>query len=133
MLHFLSSIGAFAAHLIAAVALAGAFVVIYIRTTPHDEQALVQQGNAAAAIGLAGALIGYAIALSRAISYSDGLIETMVWGLIALTVQIAGHLVLSRFMPRLYEAIHEGDLAAAITKAAVAIALGLVNAASMTP
>jgi putative membrane protein len=133
MLHFLASIGAFALHLAAALVLLGLFMLAYMRTTPHAEMELIRKGNAAAAFGLGGALVGFAIALGRAISYSDGIGETVLWGLIGLAVQVAGHVLLSRLVPRLYIAIEEGDMAAGILKAAVAIALGIVNAASMTP
>ena len=133
MMHFLSSIGAFALHLAAGLILLGLFVMAYVRTTPHHEMELIRKGNAAAAFGIGGAMIGYAIVLSRAISFSDGLLEVLVWGLIGLVVQVAGHWILSRFMPRLYVAIEEGDMAAGLMKAGVAITLGLINAASMTP
>lgn len=133
MMHFLASIGAFIAHLALALALVAGFVWAYLWTTPHDERALIRKGNAAAAIGLGGALIGYAIVLSRAISFSEGMLEVVLWGLIGLGVQVAGHLLLARLLPRLYVSIEEGDLAAGIMTAAVAITLGLVNTASMTP
>jgi putative membrane protein len=133
MMHFLASIGAFALHLAVGMALLGVFVAAYMRTTPHGEIDLIRKGNASAALGLAGAMIGFAIVQSRMIAYSEGIGETILWGLIGLAVQVAGHWALSRFMPRLYAAIEEGDLAAGITKAAVAICLGLINAASMTP
>lgn len=133
MVHFLQSIGAFAVHLFAALALLGGFLLAYARTTPHDELGLIRKGNTAAAIGFGGALVGYAFVLSRAISYSDNVLETILWGLVGLIVQIAGHMLLARVMPRLYSAIEENDTAAGIMKAAVAISLGMINAASMTP
>lgn len=133
MMHFLAAIGAFALHLTAALALVGLFLLAYTRTTPHDELDLIRKGNAAAAFGIGGAMIGFAIVLSRAISYSDNVGETILWGCIGLVVQVAGHWVLSRALPRLYAAIEDGELAAGFMKAAVAISLGLVNAASMTP
>ncbi len=133
MMHFLASIGAFLAYLAASVALMGVFVLSYMSTTPHDEKEQIRKGNAAAALGLAGALVGYAMVLSRAVSYSENLLEVFLWGLIGLVVQVAGHVVLARLMPRLYVSIEEGDMAAGIMKAAVAITLGLLNAASMTP
>jgi putative membrane protein len=133
MLHFLNSIGAFALHLAVGIGLFAVFVAAYQRTTPHNELELIRNGNTAAAIGLAGALIGFAIVQSRMIAYSDGIAETVLWALIGLSVQVAGHWALSRFMPRIYAAIEDGEVASGITKAAVAIALGLINAASMTP
>lgn len=133
MVEFLTSVLAFLAHLFVAIGLIGAFFFIYVRTTPHEEHELIRKGNAAAALGLVGALIGFAIVLARAITVSNGIGETLVWGLIGLVVQAAGHWVLSMWLPRLYAAIEEGDLAAGIMKAGVAIGLGLLNAASMTP
>lgn len=133
MAAFLSAIVAFAFHLAVALLLTGAFLLAYVRSTPHQEYELIRKGNAAAALGLMGGLIGFAIVLSRAIVVSQGLGETVVWGLIGLAVQAGGHWALSRYMPRLYAAIEDGDLAAGILKAGVAIALGLLNAASMTP
>lgn len=133
MLEFLEALLAFLAHLVLAIGLAGVFLLAYVRTTPHQELELIRKGNAAVALGLTGALIGFALVLARAIVISQGIGETLVWGLIGLVVQVAGHWVLSRCLPRLYAAIEEGDTAAGITKAGVAVALGLLNAASMTP
>jgi putative membrane protein len=124
---------AFAAHLAAALALTGLFLMAYVRTTPHEEHELIRKGNAAAALGLTGALIGFAIVMARVVTVSHGIGDTLLWGLIALVVQAAGHWALSKYLPRLYTAIEEGDMAAGIMKAGVAIVLGLLNAASMTP
>lgn len=132
-MHFLSSIGAFALHLSAGLIVFGLLVLAYMKTTPHSELELIRKGNASAALGIAGAMIGFAIVQSRAIAYSEWVGETVLWGLIGLVVQVAGHWLLSRFMPRLYVAIEEGDIAAGVTKASFALALALLNAASMTP
>ncbi len=133
MMDFLEALLAFLAHLVLAIVLTAIFLMAYVRTTPHSEHELIRKGNVAAALGLIGALVGFAIVLSRAIVVSHGIGETLVWGLIGLVVQVVGHLALSRYVPRLYAAIEEGDLAAGVMKAGVAIALGLLNAASMTP
>ena len=133
MMHFLTSIGAFALHLAAGLALVGLFLFSYARSTPHDEMVLIRKGNSAAALGYGGAMIGFAIVLSRAIGFSEHVGEVVLWGLIGIVVQVAGHWVLSRAMPRLYAAIEDGDLSAGVMKASVAISLGLINAASMTP
>ncbi|MDX2158721.1 MAG: DUF350 domain-containing protein [Hyphomicrobiaceae bacterium] len=133
MTEFIGQLFAFAMHLAVALVLTALFLLAYVRTTPHQEHELIRKGNAAAALGLIGAVIGFCIALSRAIVVSQGLGDTLLWGLIALAVQATGHWALSHYLPRLYTAIEEGDLAAGVMKAGVAIALGLLNAASMTP
>lgn len=130
---FLTAMLAFLGHLAVALLMTGLFVWAYIRSTPHDEMRLIRSGNAAAAIGLTGAIIGFAIVLSRAVVFSSWVGEVVVWGMIGLLVQVAGHFLLSWFLPRMYSAISEGDVAAGIFKAGVAITLGLLNSASMTP
>jgi putative membrane protein len=124
---------AFVMHLAASLVLTALFLLAYVRTTPHQEHELIRGGNAAAALGLMGALVGFAIVMSRVVTVSHGIGDTLLWGLIALVVQAAGHWALSKYLPRLYTAIEEGDMAAGIMKAGVAIGLGLLNAASMTP
>ncbi len=133
MIDFLTALLAFLAHLAVGLGLSGLFLFVYSVSTPHRELELIRGGNAAAAIGLVGGMIGYAIVVSRAISSSHGVVDTALWGLIGLGIQVAGHWALSRYLPRLYAAIEEGDLAAGIMKAGVAIGLGMLNAASMTP
>lgn len=133
MMHFLASIGAFALYLAVSILLLVVFAFAYARSTPHDELDQLRKGNTAAAIGLGGALIAYAIVLSRAIGFSSDILEVMLWGLIGLAIQVIGHHVLSWLMPRLYVAIEEGQLSAGIMKASLALTLGLVNAASMAP
>jgi putative membrane protein len=130
---FLTALVAFLGHLVVALVMTALFLWAYMLSTPHDEIRLIRTGNAAAAIGLGGALIGFAIVLARAITSSNWVGEVVIWGAIGLAVQVAGHVLLSRLMPRLYAAIDEGELAAGVFKAAVAVSLGLINAASMTP
>jgi putative membrane protein len=128
-----TAIMAFAMHLGVALASLGFYVLAYTRSTPYEEIALVRKGNVGAAVALAGGLIGYAIVLSRATTYSTGIVDAVVWGLIGLVIQIAGHRALSLALPRLYTDIEDGELAPAIVKAGLVIALGLLSAASMTP
>lgn len=132
-MEFINALIAFLGHLVVSAALVGVFLLAYTRTTPHAEWDLIREGNVAAAIGLVGATIGFAIVLSRAIVVSNGIGETIVWGGIGLIVQALGHWCLSWLMPRLYASIAAGEVAAGIMKAGIAITLGLINAASMTP
>jgi putative membrane protein len=48
---------------------------VYIMLTPHKEVALVRAGNTAAAISLAGILLGLAIPLSAALKASTNLVD----------------------------------------------------------
>lgn len=125
--------GAFAMHLVMGLAFLVLFVMVYTRVTPHRELELIRAGNGAAALGLMGAAIGFSIPLSTAIGFSGTLVEAAVWALIALLAQLLAAGVARLALPRLFSAISEGDWASALTKAGVAICVGLINAACMTP
>lgn len=56
----------------------------------------------------------------------------LAWGAIALIVQLAVYFVVARVMPRFPEAIKAGRISDAKFLAALAIAVGLLNAAAMT-
>ena len=132
-LPFFSALAAFAQHFAVALGVFALFLVAYSWSTPHDELEHVRRGNTAAALGLVGAAIGFAIPLSRAISIASSPLDTLLWGIVALAVQVIGHLALRSVLPRLFESIEKGELASGTVKAGAAICLGLVNAACMTP
>lgn len=129
----LASLLSFSAHIALASVMVVVFMIVYARVTPQEELQLIREGNTAAAIALSGAMIGFVIALCRAIGLSTTIWEMALWGLVALAVQCIGHGVLSLMFPRLGEEIERGQTSAAIVSAAVGISLGLINAASMAP
>jgi putative membrane protein len=131
-LDYLSGLPAFAAYLALAIVLALVFVAIYVRLTPHPEIRLIREGNAAAAASLGGALIGFAIPLASAIENSVSLLDMLLWAAVALAVQLIGYLLARAAVRDLSRQIEQGTLAAGIFLGAVAIAIGLLNAASMT-
>ena len=108
------------------------FLVIYTAVTPYDEFALIRQGNTAAGIGLSGALLGFVMPLASAITHSVNWLDMLIWGAIALFVQIVVYFCVSRLIPQLPKAINDGSNAQATLLAASSIALGVVNAACMT-
>jgi putative membrane protein len=112
--------------------LLAAFLVIYLAVTPYNEIGLIRDGNAAAAISLGGATLGYVLPLSRAIAQSVSVVDMLAWGLIALVVQVAVYFVAARAIPHFPEAIKAGRISGATFLAAMAIAVGLLNAAAMT-
>lgn len=127
------SVGAFAAYFAAAIALTIAFVMIYVWITPHNETKLIREGNAAAALGLGAAVIGFIMPLSLVISVSHTVPDVLLWGAIALIVQILGHAICRMLMPTLTADIAAGKFSAAIVVATVAIGLGMLQSACWTP
>lgn len=109
------------------------FQFIYTRITPHKEFALIRENNIAASIGLAGAVIGFAIPASNVIAYSVSLLDFVVWAVIAGMVQLLGFLVTTLVIKNVSARIQKGEIATGIYVAAVAISVGMLNAACMTP
>jgi len=61
--------------------------------TPHRELSLIRSGNAAAATGFAGTLVGLALPLHSAISNSVSLVDAAIWGAAAVVVQVFAYLI----------------------------------------
>jgi putative membrane protein len=124
---------AFAAYFGAAIVLTVLFVLIYVRTTPHNEFKLMRAGNGAAALGLTGAMLGFVIPFATVISVSYTLPDAVIWGAVALVVQVAGQFVARKLFPSLTEDIAAGKYSAAIVQSGFALALGMLQAACWTP
>ncbi len=114
------------------VVLMGIFWRVYIWLTPHDEMALVRENNVAAAIALGGALLGFALPMSSAITHSQTLIDCAVWGVVSFVMQVLTFVVMRFALPHLSERIAKGEAAAAVLVAALSISVGLINASAMT-
>ena len=123
----------FVAYIVGAAVLFALFQFIYTRLTPHKEFELIRSGNVAAAIALGGAVIGFAIPASNVIAYSISILDFVVWAVIAAFVQLLAFLMTSLVLKGTSERIKKGEIAAGIYVAAVAISVGMLNAACMTP
>ena len=128
----LAGVPAFLAYFALAILILLIFIRIYTWVTPHDELALMRENNSAASLAFGGALIGFSLPLSSAITHSLSLLDCALWGLIALIVQVLTFFVLRVALKQLPERIIQGEMAAGITSAAVAISVGFINAASMS-
>lgn len=123
----------FLAYMGTAVAFFIVFQLIYTLLTPHREFALIRQGNMAAAVALAGTLIGFALPVSSVIAHSLSIIDFVIWATVALVVQLLVFIVTSFTIKGLSSRIERGELAAGLYLAAVSVSVGLLNAACMTP
>ncbi|MDR6918324.1 putative membrane protein [Pseudomonas sp. 3296] len=123
----------FLSYILGAAVLFALFQFVYTRITPHKEFELIRSGNVAAAIALGGAIIGFAIPASNVIAYSISLLDFVVWAVIAAFVQLLAFLMTSLVLKGTSERIKKGEIAAGIYVAAVAISVGMLNAACMTP
>ncbi|MDF9779272.1 DUF350 domain-containing protein [Pseudomonas baetica] len=124
---------AFLIYIAVAAILFALFQLVYTRLTPHKEFVLIRDGNVAAAVALGGALIGFALPFSNIITYSVSVLDAVVWAVIASGVQLLAFCATSLVLKGLSGRIARGELASAVYAASVAIGVGLLNAACMTP
>jgi len=122
----------FFAYLATAVVLTLVYVVVYMWVTPHPEIKLIRENNLAASLAFAGSLIGFSLPLASVIANSVALVDCVVWGLIAIVVQIAVYFLARLPMPRISERIEKGETASGLWLGAASLTGGLLNAAAMT-
>jgi putative membrane protein len=130
--NFLANLSEFLIFFVVAAALILLFVVIYTRVTRHNELALIKKNSTAAAIAFSGSLIGFALPLASTMISSVTVVELVLWGVVALIVQVLVYLLIRLPMPRISERIEADEVAAGIWLGACSIVAGIVNAASMT-
>jgi putative membrane protein len=128
----LEGIGNFLLYFGVALGFEAIFIALYMAVTPHHEAALIKQGNTAAAISLTGAVLGFTLPLASVIAHSVSLLDMAVWSVVALVVQLAVYLLVNLLLREISRRIEEGNIAAATTLAAASLAIGVINAASMT-
>jgi putative membrane protein len=127
----LSTFPSFAVYFVSAMVLTGLFLVLYTNLTPHREIALIRDGNIAAAITLVGGLLGFVVPLASVIAHSAGLVDVVIWGIVALLIQIGGFMTMRLVLPHLPQAIEQGSVSDAIFLAGLSLALGILDAACM--
>jgi putative membrane protein len=124
----INAIVAFVEYLGTAVVLLAVFVYVYARATPYKEFALIAHDNLAVAVTFAGAVLGFTIPMVAAIYYTHSLIEMIVWAAITCLVQLAVLLALRSQAKK----IEEGHISSAIMVATFSVAVGLLNAISIS-
>ncbi len=130
---FLSGAGHFVVAFGIACILLAIFKRLYQISTPYNERQLVAEGNVAAAVALGGAIVGFALPLASALTQTANPVEFAAWGILAGVIQIVAALVVRRFVVTDMRArIEGGNVASGVYLAATSVAVGLINAASMT-
>jgi putative membrane protein len=113
------------------LALLGLGVAIYTAVTPFREFHLVREGNVAAGIALAGTLVSLAIPLAATLASSLVTLDILLWGLVALVLQLLAFLLAARLVPGLRGMIEADNSAAACVLVGVQLAVALLNAGAM--
>lgn len=113
------------------LALLGIGVAIYMAITPFHEMRLIRQGNAAAGIVLGASLLALAIPLAATLATSQVTLDIIVWGAVALVLQLLTFAVAALLLRGLREMIEADNLGAAWLLAGLQLAVALLNAGAM--
>ncbi len=130
---YLAELPEFLAFFVVSLIMMIVFCAIYPTVTRHNEIKLIKENSAAAAVAFSGAMIGFALPLASAMISSATILEMIIWGVVALIVQIVVYLLVRLPMPRVSERIEQNEIAAGIWLGASSLTAGILNAASMTP
>jgi putative membrane protein len=114
-----------------AVLLLAAFLAAYTLLTPIREWELIRAGNTAVALSLGGAMVGFALPLSAAVTHSGSLADMVVSAAAALVVQLACFGAMRLLRRDATAALARGDMAEGILLASVSVVLGMLNAACL--
>lgn len=119
-------------HLATAVAMVMAFFVIYTRMTPFDEVHLIREGNHAAAISLAGTLLGFSVTIASALVHTGDYYEFFGWAGGAMVVQILVFNIATRLLRMSKDQIEADNSAFGGLLGAISLSIGLINAGSIS-
>lgn len=115
-----------------AAALFVAALVIYVLITSHHEIRLIRAGNTACAYAFGGTAIGMAIVLHGTASGTFAVAELAAWGAIGLIGQLLVYFVAKLMIPGLKEGLEADKAAHGILLGALSIAMGIINAGSLS-
>ena len=73
-------------------------IFVYMAVTPFRERELLRAGNTAAATVLGGALVALAIPLAALLATTGPLLDILVWGVVAVILQLVTVGILSLLM-----------------------------------
>ncbi len=119
-------------YMLSGALLLGIFFVVYTRTTPIDEVAQVRAGNSAAALSLAGALVGFSLTVASGILHNSALLSFVAWSGGAMVVQLVVYAVFSRLLPGVKDQLEAGNVAMGGLLGAISLAVGAINAACLS-
>lgn len=128
----LSGSGAFALTFVVSLVILAVFAAVYSAMTSHHEMTLIRGGNKAAALSFGGAIVGFVIPVGKAVAQSVDLTDLVVWSAIAFVAQCLAYGAAALLVPRLRASIEDDHVASGILLTALAIAIGVLNAAAMS-
>lgn len=119
-------------HLLSGLIMVGLFAAVYVRFTPFHEMPLIRRGCTAAALSLAGAIIGFSLTVASSILHNDHYLMFVAWGTLAAVVQMAAYLLIERSLPEMKAAIEANNVAMGALMGTVSLVVGVINAACLS-
>lgn len=116
---------------IVALALLAVGVGIYMRITPFNERQLVAEGNTAAGISMGGSILAFSIPVAATLATNHALADIVLWGVVALVLQLLAFVVVTLLIRGLRRQIESGNVASALVLVGIQLAVALMNAAAM--
>jgi putative membrane protein len=114
------------------IVLLGVGVAIYMKVTPYDDIGLIRDGNTAAAVSLAGAVLGLGLPLAFSMAASVSVWEVLIWGPVTLVLQLIAYRLTDAILRDLPQRIVDGEMAPAIFLVSIKLAVASINAAAVT-
>lgn len=128
----LAAVGAYLSYVAGGLALLIAALAIYSAITPYHEVRLIRAGNDAAACSLGGTAIGLAIVIYTVAAHSANWLDMIIWSALAVVFQVLAFVLISIVLPGFRQGLESGKTSYGITLGAFSIAVGLLNAGSLT-
>lgn len=119
-------------HLLSGLIMVGLFAAVYVRFTPFHEMPLIRRGCTAAALSLAGAIVGFSLTVASSILHNDHYLMFIAWGTLAAVVQMAAYLLIERSLPEMKAAIEANNVAMGALMGTVSLVVGVINAACLS-
>lgn len=104
---------------------------VYVLLTPWKELALVNEGNGAAGLALAGAILGLAIPIAASLASSTSLLDLLLWGVVALLMQLLAYRIIDMLLRDLPKRIQNDEAGAAIVLISAKISVAMLLAAGL--
>lgn len=114
-----------------ALVLLGLGCLCYMRLTPFHEFALIRQGNVAAGVVAMGSLIALSLPIAATLASSHVVLDIVLWGLVALIIQLLAFVLATRLMRDLPAMVESGNVAAGLLVIGIQIAIAIINAGAM--
>ncbi|PGT84684.1 MULTISPECIES: DUF350 domain-containing protein [Bacillaceae] len=109
-------------------------IILFEVTTKNKEFELIKNGNKAAVYAFGGRILGLAIVLYSSISNSVNIFDMVIWGSIAIVMQIIIFYLAELLTPKfnITKAIDDDNQAVGLFLLFLSISIGLIIAASLT-